>query len=558
MSAGKKKLGELLVDAGIIDAEQLKTALEKQRQEGKRLGDVLVGMGALSEHILTSMIAEQLHVEKIDLINTYIDADVARLIPVEVAKRYILIPVYERGGKLHVAMADPRNMYALDDLRLITQKSIYPVLASRTEIEKAIEVYFQQQTSERAIEDLKRDWMTPSNEGVAEDDSEIQSAPAVRLANSIINQAVALRASDIHVEPFEDTVVVRLRIDGALVQTMNIPYNLYSAVSTRFKVISGMNIAEKRVPQDGRIEMTIGGKNYDFRVSTIPTVFGEKIVIRILDRSSFLFTREMLGFSKKNSELLDNILKRTNGIVLLTGPTGSGKSTTLYALLREMNSPTLNIVTIEDPVEYMLAGINQMQVNVKAGLTFATSLRSILRQDPDIVMLGEIRDEETAEIAVRASITGHLVLSTLHTNDAPNAVSRLSDMGIEPFLIAESLSGVIAQRLVRRLCPNCRTESPTTDSEMQMLSIHEPAMIKRPGGCPQCNGTGYKGRIALHEVMYVNRAVRDAITAKAGTERIRDVACENGMVDLYESCRQLVLEGTTSIQEMMRTVYARD
>ncbi|HMM32989.1 MAG TPA: GspE/PulE family protein, partial [Clostridia bacterium] len=416
----------------------------------------------------------------------------------------------------------------------------------------------QQQTSERAIEDLKRDWMTPSNEGVAEDDSEIQNAPAVRLANSIINQAVALRASDIHVEPFEDTVVVRLRIDGALVQTMNIPYNLYSAVSTRFKVISGMNIAEKRVPQDGRIEMTIGGKNYDFRVSTIPTVFGEKIVIRILDRSSFLFTREMLGFSKKNSELLDNILKRTNGIVLLTGPTGSGKSTTLYALLREMNSPTLNIVTIEDPVEYMLAGINQMQVNVKAGLTFATSLRSILRQDPDIVMLGEIRDEETAEIAVRASITGHLVLSTLHTNDAPNAVSRLSDMGIEPFLIAESLSGVIAQRLVRRLCPNCRTESPTTDSEMQMLSIHAPAMIKRPGGCPQCNGTGYKGRIALHEVMYVNRAVRDAITAKAGTERIRDVACENGMVDLYESCRQLVLEGTTSIQEMMRTVYARD
>lgn len=558
MSAGKKKLGELLVDAGIIDAEQLNSALEKQRQEGKRLGDVLVGMGALSENILTSMIAEQLHVEKIDLINTYIDADVARLIPVEVAKRYILIPVYERGGKLHVAMADPRNMYALDDLRLITQKSIYPVLASRSEIEKAIEVYYQQQTSERAIEDLKRDWMTPSSEGTAEDDSEIQSAPAVRLANSIINQAVALRASDIHVEPFEDTVVVRLRIDGALVQTMNIPYNLYSAVSTRFKVISGMNIAEKRIPQDGRIEMTIGGKNYDFRVSTIPTVFGEKIVIRILDRSSFLFTREMLGFSKKNSELLDNILKRTNGIVLLTGPTGSGKSTTLYALLREMNSPTLNIVTIEDPVEYMLAGINQMQVNVKAGLTFATSLRSILRQDPDIVMLGEIRDEETAEIAVRASITGHLVLSTLHTNDAPNAVSRLSDMGIEPFLIAESLSGVIAQRLVRRLCPNCRAESPTTDSEMQMLSIHTPAMIKRPGGCPQCNGTGYKGRIALHEVMYVNRAVRDAITAKAGTERIRDVARENGMVDLYESCRQLVLEGTTSIQEMMRTVYARD
>ncbi|MEN6470618.1 MAG: ATPase, T2SS/T4P/T4SS family [Clostridiaceae bacterium] len=547
-----------MVEKGLIDREQLKAALEKQRQEGKRIGDVLVGMGALSENILTGMVAEQLKVEKVDLINTYVDAEAARLIPLEVAKRYTLIPIYERAGKLHVAMVDPRNMYALDDLRLITQKAIFPMLATRTDIEKAIEVYYQQQTSERAIEDLKRDWQLPNNETLIEDDSDIQSAPAVRLANSIINQAVALRASDIHVEPFEDTVVVRLRIDGALVQTMNIPYNLYSAVSTRFKVISGMNIAEKRVPQDGRIEMTIGAKNYDFRVSTIPTIFGEKIVIRILDRSSFLFTREMLGFSKRNSELLDSILTRTNGIVLLTGPTGSGKSTTLYALLRELNSPTLNIVTIEDPVEYMLAGINQMQVNVKAGLTFATSLRSILRQDPDIVMLGEIRDEETAEIAVRASITGHLVLSTLHTNDAPNAVSRLADMGIEPFLIAESLSGVIAQRLVRRLCVNCCTESPATEGEMQMLRLDEPAMVKRPAGCPQCNGTGYRGRIALHEVMYVNRAVRDAITARAGTERIRDAARENGMVDLYESCRRLVLEGVTSIQEMMRTVYARD
>ncbi|MCE5235380.1 MAG: Flp pilus assembly complex ATPase component TadA [Eubacteriales bacterium] len=547
-----------MVEKGLIDREQLKAALEKQRQEGKRIGDVLVGMGALSENILTGMVAEQLKVEKVDLINTYVDAEAARLIPLEVAKRYTLIPIYERAGKLHVAMVDPRNMYALDDLRLITQKAIFPMLATRTDIEKAIEVYYQQQTSERAIEDLKRDWQLPNNETLIEDDSDIQSAPAVRLANSIINQAVALRASDIHVEPFEDTVVVRLRIDGALVQTMNIPYNLYSAVSTRFKVISGMNIAEKRVPQDGRIEMTIGAKNYDFRVSTIPTIFGEKIVIRILDRSSFLFTREMLGFSKRNSELLDSILTRTNGIVLLTGPTGSGKSTTLYALLRELNSPTLNIVTIEDPVEYMLAGINQMQVNVKAGLTFATSLRSILRQDPDIVMLGEIRDEETAEIAVRASITGHLVLSTLHTNDAPNAVSRLADMGIEPFLIAESLSGVIAQRLVRRLCVNCCTESPATEGEMQMLRLDGPAMVKRPAGCPQCNGTGYRGRIALHEVMYVNRAVRDAITARAGTERIRDAARENGMVDLYESCRRLVLEGVTSIQEMMRTVYARD
>ena len=553
----KKKLGELLVDNGLIDAMQLQEALERQRQQGKRLGDILLEMGIVTEDRLADTIAGQLDVERLDLYNTYIDAAAARLIPIEVAKKYIAIPIYEREGRLYVAMSDPRNMFALDDLRLITQKTIRPMLATRSEISKAIEVYYSQQTSERAIEDLKRDW-TVAAEVSSEDGAEIQNAPAVRLANSIINQAVALKASDIHIEPFEETVVVRLRIDGALIQTMTIPYNLYSAVSTRFKVIAGINIAEKRLPQDGRIEMTIGGKNYDFRVSTLPTVFGEKIVLRILDRTSFLFTREMLGFSNANSAMLDNILKKTNGIVLLTGPTGSGKSTTLYALLREMNSPTLNIVTVEDPVEYMLEGINQTQVNVKAGLTFANSLRSILRQDPDIVMIGEIRDEETAEIAVRASITGHLVLSTLHTNDAPNAVARLIDMGIEPFLVAESLSGVIAQRLVRRLCTNCMKRTPATEAEMSILGLDKPAMLAHPVGCPQCNSTGYRGRIALHEVMYINRPLREAITAKRSTEDIRSIARENGMIDLFHSCRQLVLDGMTSINEMVRTVYVRD
>lgn len=553
----KKKLGELLVENGLIDALQLQEALERQRQQGKRLGDVLLEMGVISEDRLADTVADQLNVERLDLFNTYIDAEAARQIPVEVAKKYMAIPIYERDGRLYVAMSDPRNMYALDDLRLITQKSLRPLLATRTEIEKAIEVYYSQQTSERAIEDLKRDWTVAAEVSLG-DDSEIQNAPAVRLANSIINQAVALKASDIHIEPFEETVVVRLRIDGALVQTMTIPYNLYSAVSTRFKVIAGINIAEKRLPQDGRIEMSIGGKNYDFRVSTLPTVFGEKIVLRILDRTSFLFTREMLGFSNANSAMLDNILKKTNGIVLLTGPTGSGKSTTLYALLREMNSPTLNIVTVEDPVEYMLEGINQMQVNAKAGLTFANSLRSILRQDPDIVMIGEIRDEETAEIAVRASITGHLVLSTLHTNDAPNAVARLIDMGIEPFLVAESLSGVIAQRLVRRLCTHCMKRTPANEGEMSLLGIDKPAMLGRPTGCPQCNGTGYRGRIALHEVMYVNRTLRETITARGSTEQIRALARENGMIDLFHSCRQLVLDGMTSVNEMVRTVYVRD
>lgn len=557
MKQDRKKLGEILLETGYISGDQLNTALKEQKNNLKKLGDILVEMGFLSDSALADTIAAQSSVERVNLRDTYIDAQTARLIPKEVAKKYTLIPIYEKDGQICVAMSDPRNMYALDDLRLIVQRPIRPLVASQEEIEKAIEIYYSRQMSERAIEDLKRDWSTESSAS-GEDDADIQNAPAVRLANSIISQAVGLRASDIHIEPFEETVVVRFRIDGALVENMTIPQNLYSAVLTRFKVISGINIAEKRVPQDGRIEMEMGGKGYDFRVSTLPTVFGEKIVIRILDRAAFLYTREMLGFTPENSLLVDKIIRKTNGIVLLTGPTGSGKSTTLYSILRELNTPELNIITIEDPVEYMLHGINQVQVNTKAGLTFAAGLRSILRQDPDIVMIGEIRDEETAEIAVRASITGHLVLSTLHTNDAPSSVARLIDMGIEPFLVAESLSGIIAQRLVRRLCPHCREKHLTTPAEMEILKTDRPAEIYQSAGCPSCNGTGYSGRIALHEVMHINRPLRDAIQTGEGTETLRDIAGQNGMTTLFDSCKRHVLEGVTSVSEMVKTVYVRD
>lgn len=557
MKPFKTKLGQILLEDGKIDSQQLEKALEAQKVNWKKLGDILVDLGYLTDGAIADSIAKQIAVERVNLNNTYIDADAARLIPKEVAKKYSVIPIYERDGYLFVAMSDPRNMYALDDLRLITQKPIRPLIASSSEIERVIEIYYSQQVSERAIEDLKRDWTTDID--IADDgDDDIKNAPAVRLANSIISQAVAMRASDIHVEPFEESILVRFRIDGALVENMTIPQNLYSAVLTRFKVIAGINIAEKRVPQDGRIEMTLSGKNYDFRVSTLPTVFGEKIVIRILDRNSFLFTREMLGFTSENSLLVDKIIQKTNGIVLLTGPTGSGKSTTLYSILRELNTPDLNIITIEDPVEYMLHGINQVQVNTKAGLTFAAGLRSILRQDPDIVMIGEIRDEETAEIAVRASITGHLVLSTLHTNDAPSSVARLIDMGVEPFLVAESLSGIIAQRLVRRLCKSCKKKELTNEAEMNILQLSEPVEIFHPVGCPSCNGTGYSGRIALHEVMHINRPLREAIQSNQSTEALRDIAKRNGMMQLYDSCKLLVLNGITSINEMVKTVYVRD
>lgn len=557
MQPKRKKLGELLVENGFIDSDKLNIALEEQKTSWKKLGDILVEMGFVSDETLVKTVAKQISVEQINLKDTYIDSAVARLIPKEVAKKYTAIPVYKKDGVLYVAMADPRNMNALDDLRVITQLPVQAMIASAKDIEDAVELYFSLQISERAIEDLKRDW-TEEDEGEVTDDADIQNAPSVRLANSIITQAVNVRASDIHLEPFEDSVVVRFRIDGSLMENMTIPQNLYPAVLTRFKVISGINIAEKRIPQDGRIEMSINGKSYDFRVSTLPTVFGEKLVIRILDRSSFLFTRQMLGFTQHNSRLVDRIIKKTNGIVLLTGPTGSGKSTTLYSLLNELNTSDLNIVTIEDPVEYMLRGINQVQVNNKAGLTFAAGLRSILRQDPDIVMIGEIRDEETAQIAVRASITGHLVLSTLHTNDAPSSVARLIDMGVEPFLVAESLSGIIAQRLVRRLCPECKIKAEAKQAELEILALSEPMEIYQPVGCPKCNSTGYSGRIAIHEVMHINRSLRDAIQNDSGTEVLRDIAGQNGMVRLFDSCKSLVLDGTTSVNEMVKTVYVRD
>ena len=385
----------------------------------------------------------------------------------------------------------------------------------------------------------------------------MENAPTVRLVNSILTTAIEMKASDIHIEPFEHYVLVRYRLDGSLVEKMNFPQKIYDSVSTRFKIMGEMNIAEKRIPQDGRIEMLLNGANYDFRVSSLPTVFGEKIVIRILDRTASIIDRKDMGFSAKDNSKLDDILKMPNGILLVTGPTGSGKTTTLYGFLNEMNTPDKNIITIEDPVEYMLERINQVQVNVKAGLTFASGLRSMLRQDPDVIMLGEIRDEETVQIAVRASITGHFVLSTLHTNDAPSTITRLLDMGIQPYLAADAIVGIIAQRLVRRLCPHCKAEKQTSDYDMKVLGLDQPITIWEPVGCERCNGLGYKGRRAVHEVMKVGEKLKVAIENQETNEVIRKVAIEEGMDSLYVNCKHLVLKGETSIDELVRTVHAR-
>ncbi len=558
----RKRLGDILLEAGKIELAQLNRALETHRKTKRRLGEVLVAEGLITEAEIADTLAVQLSLERVDLEKTYVEQEVARSIPKEVALKYTAIPIYMRDDKLVVAMSDPLNMFAIDDICFITQKKIEPAVATREQIESAIEIYYSKQATDQAIEELKREFTYTVSAEQQKQETEliddVQAAPAVRLTNSIINQAIATNASDIHIEPFENYVAVRYRVDGVLFESNRIPQNLYSAVSTRIKIMAGMNIAEKRLPQDGRIELEAKGRAYDFRVSSLPTVFGEKIVIRVLDRTSFDFTRDKLGFTDSENEIIDKIIRMPYGIVLLTGPTGSGKTTTLYAMLSEVNTPDKNIVTIEDPVEYMLEGINQVQVNTKAGLTFAAGLRSILRQDPDIIMIGEIRDEETAQIAVRAAITGHLVLSTLHTNDAPGAITRLVDMGVEPYLAADAMVAVIAQRLVRKLCTSCRTTYTADEKEMIILNLDKPVQLYKSLGCPTCQNSGYRGRTAIHEVMMLGKEHRNIIARGGSAEEIRDVAIRQGMVDLYESCRQLVLSGVTSIQEMVKTVYARD
>ena len=499
----------------------------------------------------------------VDLDAIAAEPEAVRCISDEMARTYNALAIRIRDGKLYVAMADPKNIQAIDDIRFITKKTVVPLQADARAIARMIDNSYFQQRSNKALEDLKNELKNAPRDGerdakkqAADAESEVSNAPAVRLANSILNESVTLAASDIHLEPFEDGVRVRYRIDGRLAENMTIPAELYSAVSTRFKIIAGMDIAEKRLPQDGRIEMAIGGNTYDFRVSTLPTVFGEKIEVRKLDRSGFTFDRTMLSFTEREDRLIDAAIRAPRGIVLVTGPTGSGKTTTIYSLLNELNRTDKNIVTIEDPVEYMIRGINQVQVNARAGLTFANGLRSILRQDPDIIMVGEIRDEETAEIAVRAAITGHLVLSTLHTNDAPGSIARMMDMGIQPYLISEAVTCVIAQRLVRRLCEHCKTEREVGGPELSILRLNHPVRIFEPSGCARCNHIGYRGRRAIHETLYIDSQMKYVIEQDKSAEKIREMAAGAGMTTLYDDCRSLVLEGVTSLQELMNTVYA--
>ncbi len=555
----KMKLGELLVSVGKITKEQLVESLNEQKYSGKKLGEILVEKKYITEKEMIEVLEFQFGIPHIDLSKYYIDPEIPVLISEKLARRYSLIPIRKEKGKLVVAMADPLNLFAIDDIKITTGLEVEPAISTRQDIFNAIDKYYGKAVAEKAVEEFQKQYIV---ENITDLDEEIlkdiNNAPVVKLVNSIIKQAININASDIHVEPFENTVRVRLRIDGCLQEAMSLVKTTHVAIVNRIKVMSKMDIAEKRLPQDGRVEVGVDGKNIDLRISILPTVFGEKIVIRLLDQSGFSLNKDQLGFTAENLNQFNQILKNPNGIILVTGPTGSGKTTTLYTILKELNTIDKNIITVEDPVEYRLNGINQVQVNNKAGLTFANGLRSILRQDPDIIMIGEIRDAETAEIAVRAAITGHLVISTMHTNDTASTAARLLDMGIEPYLIASSLVGVIAQRLVRRICDRCKVEYAPSEIEKKSLHIDGNVSLYKGRGCPYCYQTGYKGRVPIHEMMAIRKEHRGMISKDLNIDELRKASIEEGMVTLRENCKQLVLMGITTFEELIRVTYTEE
>ena len=550
------KIGEILLKHKKIIHEQLSEALKLQSTNNKKLGEILMEKGYISETTLLRALSEQLNIEVVNLDNYHVNTDAVRLLSEKTAKRTCSVPLKHWEDRILVAMEDPLNIFYIEDIESETGRIAEAVLASKTQIMGAIEKYMGRRNAEKAVEDFDKEKSANEELGEAElEDISVTNSPVVRLINSLISQALKMDASDIHIEPLENRIRVRVRVDGELQEILTPSKHTQSAIVTRVKIIAGMNIAEKRLPQDGRIEMKIDNYIVDLRISVLPTAYGEKIVMRILDRNNFLKTKEELGFTQSNMEKFNALLEVPNGIILASGPTGSGKTTTLYAALYELNKLNKNIITIEDPVEYKIEGINQVQVNTKAGLLFSTGLRSILRQDPNIIMVGEIRDEETAKIAVRAAITGHMVISTIHTNDAVSTIMRLQDMGVKPFLVAASLRGIVAQRLVKRICINCREEYKANESEKKLLEFKGDVVLQRGRGCPKCYYTGYSGRIAIHEILNIDKAIRDAIQNEKNNDEITAIAEVLGMKTLKDNCRELVLSGITTIDEFSQVIY---
>ncbi|WIV11023.1 ATPase, T2SS/T4P/T4SS family [Proteiniborus sp. MB09-C3] len=555
------KLGDLLVLANKISNSQLEQALQLQRKtKTKRIGEILVELGFVKEEDILEVLETQLQIPSIDLASYRISPKATSLISENIARRYSLIPIDKIDNKLVVAMSDPFNIFAIDDIKLLTGMDIEVVISLKSVILRAIDKFYREENTKKVLEEFEEAYTSSSIEDLDEEDlSDVNSAPVVKLVNSIVGQAIKMRASDIHIEPFENNVRVRYRIDGDLQEIMRFSIKSHMAIVTRVKIMGKMDIAERRIPQDGRVETELEDKEIDMRISTLPTVYGEKIVIRLLDRDGFSFSKEDLGFEDRELGVFNKILRQPYGIILVTGPTGSGKSTTLYTILKDLNDEEKNIITVEDPVEYKLEGINQVQVNNKSGLTFAKGLRSILRQDPDIIMVGEIRDSETAEIAVRASITGHLVLSTLHTNDTASTIVRLIDMGIEPYLVSTSVIGIISQRLVKKLCPSCKTPYKASSQEKKILGLEleEDVTLYKQTGCNKCI-KGYRGRVSIGEIMYIDRDIRRLIDNRATTDELKEASIKNGMTTLYDNVVNLALKGITSIEEVFRIGYTID
>jgi len=559
MQREKRRLGDILIQAGIITPAQVAVAIEAQKKTKERLGKSLIRLGFITEENLIKTLAHQLKLNYVNLKEEKIDRSLAKLIPEKVARRHLVVPLAQMGQVLMVAMADPLNIFALDDLAFKTGLEIEPVIASEQDILTTLETLYETSLMDR-IETAPEDLQIyadeeESTEQEGEEGVVIDEGPISQLVNLIISEAIKERASDIHIEPDERTLRIRYRIDGILKETSSLGAKFIAPVISRIKIMSKMDISEKRSPQDGRFKFTMDNKVIDSRVSSFPTIYGENVVMRILDQSSIIIGLEDLGFLPRDMEKVRYLIEKPYGFILVTGPTGSGKTTTLYAVLNTINTPEKHFVTLEDPVEYRLDGIRQCQINIKAGLTFAAGLRSILRQDPDAIMVGEIRDIETAEIAVQSALTGHLVLSTLHTNDAPSSLIRLADMGVDAFLISSAVEGVIAQRLVRLICSRCKESYTASEAELKelRLSTDQEVILHRGKGCSFCKGSGYKGRLGIFEILVVDKELKEMILRKATQGEIEEYArLKQQMKSLREDGIAKVLAGITTVEELNR------
>lgn len=555
----QKRLGDILIESGFLTAAELAEALGVQKESGKRLGEVITEMGLMSEFDILRAVSSQYSYPIIDLSSIDVDSKATALLDEKFCEENVVVPIGFNDDKLVVAIDDPLNILVQDDLQFRTGYEIDLMLATRTGIMDTIHATYGRESAQQAAQELDADLSDDDLSGLSDEITEaVNSAPVVKLVNSMIDMAIRSGSSDIHIEPMETRIRVRIRIDGVMQEVMSSPINAKDAIITRIKILGGMNIAEKRIPQDGRIQTEINGEKVDMRVSILPCITGEKTVIRILAKNDGNLNRKYLGISDHNNEMIDKIVKVPQGICLISGPTGSGKTTTLYTLLAEKNDDETNIITVEDPVEIRIPGLNQVQVNAKAGMTFASGLRSILRQDPDIILVGEIRDGETAEIAMRAAITGHLVFSTIHTNDAVSSINRLIDMGLEPYMVSSALIGVVAQRLVRRICTECRKSYDPDEYERETLKLEPGQKLYHGEGCPECNGSGYKGRIAIHEVVIITKGMKTLLEKRASEEEMKQLAIKEGTLMLVDSAAALCLEGISTVDEMNRVAYSVD